>query len=210
MDISVAWLNNLARNGEHKGAGRYGTRLAELSRQLAEKGIAWSEPPPVPPYPIPYAGTISPGWEFRLARAMYYEPGEDGLAPYDDIAERRRSREIEEASDAALDAGSHLLFVLACKGTAVCVPVDFPEPVRCRSPWDTFVGSSQALVRQLARGAPKIGIGLGPDGSVDAAQERTLATLDHGDPFSVEKFTWNALYAAGRASAATGHAILIS
>jgi len=125
---------------------------------------------------------------------------EDGLSGQDEVL----------VENVAMRMDSHLLCHSDAEG--YYVPVDFPEPLggsgKVQMPGGVL-GSSQALLRELQRVAPLLGIVLSKDGTLsEDAAERLSEEADSEGPFYREQVAWLALYEAVQFSLAHQSAIV--
>jgi hypothetical protein len=190
---------------DSEGVADFRRQFAVLRDALAAEGITgWSEPD----LPPPPQGTSFPyGWLHYLRRAYALVWDKQEVTPVRNRDDLERAAGIVE--DATMMLSSHLLCHSDAQG--YYVPVRFDDPVFLSDdlPGGGMVGSSYALLDELMRVAPAIGITPAEDGTI--ADEESIRSADRtGAPFAIEQTVWLALYDACRASIRYGSAIVFS
>jgi hypothetical protein len=198
LSISVGLLDN------HRG-------FARLTEALAADGIDWHEPGIADPSArAVFSGGFSYSYLTHLRRIFVLADRGDALTCALNTDPEQYARDRERILDEASMLASHLL--CHADDSGYYIPVGFGDPLfldpGAGVDGHGMVGSSQRLLAELADLAPALGIHLDPDGTLSAAQESALTSMEEGDPFEMEKFTWLQLHRACRASIATGHAVV--
>jgi hypothetical protein len=206
MGLAIS-VGNPCVGYDEEGEEQYQRDFQALSRILADNGVTWSEPDTMPPPDAmrPHVTSFPYSYLHYLRRAYALLFNGEPVTPaasYDEMA----------SDDAKVeDAASHMTSHLLCHddGEGFYVPVEFADPVFIGADDGDFgfVGSSQALLRELIAVAPTIGVTLQADGSLDDETAARLVEND-GDPYAIEQTVWLALYEACRASIAHGNAIV--
>jgi hypothetical protein len=190
---------------DSEGVVDFRRRFEVLRDALAAEGITgWSEPDLPPPT---YGDSFPYGWLHHLRRAYALVWDEQEVTPV-------RTRDDLDRSDGVVkDAASMFTSHLLCHSDAegYYVPVRFEDPLFLSEsiPGAGMVGSSYALLDELMRVAPAIGITPEEDGTI-ADAESIRSDDGRGDPFAIEQTVWLALYDACRASIRYGSAVVFT
>jgi hypothetical protein len=182
-----------------------------LTEALADEGIDWHEPeiadPPAGPV---FSAGFSYSYLTHLRRVFVLADHGELLTCARDTEAGQYARDREKILDDASMLSSHLL--CHADDSGYYIPVDFDDPLFFEPEAGVegygMVGSSQRLLAELAHVAPALGIHLDADGTLSAAQESALTSMEEDAPFEMEKFTWHQLHRACRASIASGRAIV--
>jgi hypothetical protein len=178
----------------------YRSRLRELSAELANESITWTEPAlgELPPSRVKLIGFSYSLVHYLRRVSALHGRGDDvtPVAPGEDLDD-------EPEEDATCNLSSHLICHSDCDG--YYVPVDFDDPIFLDG---GAVGSSQQLLRELQEVAEPIGIHLEADGSLSDAEAERVANVSMDNPYRMEWEVWLALFEAARINTTTGHAIV--
>jgi hypothetical protein len=194
--------------GDDEGEEAYRRRMDGLRDALASRGIEWSEPDTVPPPSAMRRHVSSFSYSYlhylRRAYALHYlgQP----VTPVASFDEVRDADAVIE--DATMGLSSHLL--CHADNGGYYVPADFDDPLFLDESiaGAGMVGSSHALLEELVRTAPDIGVALAGDGDLADAEAARLIDGNGQDPYRVEQTVWLTLHEACRASIAHGNAVV--
>ncbi len=188
-------------------------QLRALNELLVQEGLPPHEEPRVAGSAVDRARILGVPYSFvhslRRAYALAREYPEQPLTP---VAEGERASDDPVIDLVGSTFDSHLVCHSDCEG--LYVPVEFDEVLFVGDGVDIaggMVGSSVALMRELAYVAPYLGIGLVDGELSDAELARIRAVLDSNNdaehPFYRELTTWLLFFEAARVSIENGTVI---
>lgn len=203
LAITVGILGQL---DDPEGSAYYRDRFANLNAALAAEGLDTFDEPSerIPPYLHGANDGFPYSFLHYLRRAFACVVSQRDL----------RTGPMTEADrdmvmDVTLDwMDLHLLSHSDCDGFYVPVDMDYPL-----LHGDAMVGSSHALLRELERVAPALGIAFTPDrDDVTEVTRKLLLGADRDEteasPLWRELMVWHTLYRCAKASIAHGAAIV--
>lgn len=206
LAITVGMLQNVA--GDDEGVAHFRQAFDRLAAALARAGHpGWREPDAVRPRRRPVVDSFPYSFLHYLRRAYVLVLRGRPVTP---VAGRLSAADEQLIADESTMFDSHLLCHSDTEG--YYVPLALGEPLFLdrdeRVAGGGMVGSSQALLAELRRVAPALGIALGPDGALSDAEATRLYETADDQPFSREWIVWLTLHEACLASLATGAAIV--
>lgn len=184
-----------------------------LSAALAAEGVAWREPDPED---VPADSNSSAGFPYsfvtRLRRIYVRALADLPITPHPGYGSAQEREDEDRIIGEAMMCSSHLVCHADDEGyyipVALDAPIFLPEEVGVAGAG--MVGSSHGLLAELVRIAPALGIALDDQGGTTAVARAELRRMHaEEDPFEPEKYAWAGLYAACRASIASGQAIVL-
>lgn len=201
LAIGVGVLSNLIQY-DPEGAQWMRGSLASLNEALQRHAKeSHHEPEHLPEFERVSCISFPYSFLHYLRRAYAYARS-GRVVPDDDTMLPEHDRVIEDES-AMLD--SHLLCHSDAEG--FYVPIELGEPLFDNAVLGTMLGSSIALLRELAEVAPHLGIEL-ENGALSDASNAALRNIEDGAPLWRERLVWYALYEGATISVEHGTALV--
>ena len=200
LAVSVDIISQVYDDDE--GVEYYRSQFRELSAELAENGVTWTEPD-TRANDRGRALLLSFGYStlhyLRRVHALLTRGAEvTPVPPGEDL-------DMELERDESYMLASHLICHSDCDG--YYVPVEFGDPLYLDA---GSVGSSHALLRELRECAPHIGVELTADGELTDEEAKRVNDMADGHPYQYELEAWILLFEAARVSVASGHAVVFA
>jgi hypothetical protein len=207
LSIGIGLLDSV-RSADAEAYAHHKNAFARLSAFLAREGhTGYIEPEGVSYRLPPFTSSFPYSFLHYLRRAFaHVRAGATQVTPCPAGTDPAKDPRIDE--ELTLHMDSHLVCHSDCEG--YYVPLDFRDvlyPPKADKIAGGIVGSSHALVRELARVAPAIGIEVGASGPTPAMLA-ALANEGQSVPLFRERMVWLALHVCATASVATGSAIV--
>ncbi|MER6531670.1 hypothetical protein [Streptomyces sp. NPDC001508] len=212
LSISVGLLYDQARN-DPEGYEHHRRAFLRLGRALCAEGVRWEEPEvATPPSPHVFSGGFPYGHLTRLRRILVLAGRGEPVAPAPRPDSEAWRRDLARIDDETSLLASHLL--CHADNAGYYLPVDFADPLFLAQESGVAgaqtVGSSHRLLAELDGLAPTLGIRLTEAHASHPGPAAPAVSVDlsDDDPFGPEKWAWDQLRQACRASIAGGHAVV--
>jgi hypothetical protein len=199
MSLAVS-VDILSQMDDEEGIEYYRSEFDELSAELAENGVTWTEPD-APAADKGRARLLSFGYSTLHYLRRVYALHKRGAEVTPVLPDEELDTELER--DESYNLFSHLICHSDCDG--YYVPVDFGDPLYLDA---GSVGSSQRLLRELRECAPHIGVELTEAGELTDEEAERDNNMAEGHPYQYELEAWILLFEAARVSVASGHAVV--